>query len=204
MHPRAEIVDFLFRNLPTIDNFNKLRQYSLQVEDQWPTCWVKLLNGYLGQSIVNQQKLLSYKYPDIPGKDLTPKDMAASISAGLRRRQRVVQPVALRLPLKRVSEEAKKAAGKEKANGKRTRGSSKQRTCFICKKYQEKYCYSTGACPKCGTCICLKTTHEGRDMTCCQEHLSSADPAIRCNGKIKVQFPKASRASNWKPLAESI
>ena len=25
MHPRAEIVDFLFRNLPTIDNFNKLR-----------------------------------------------------------------------------------------------------------------------------------------------------------------------------------
>ena len=37
MHPRAEIVDFLFRNLPTIDNFNKLRQHSLQVEDQWRT-----------------------------------------------------------------------------------------------------------------------------------------------------------------------
>ena len=162
------------------------------------------MNGCLGQSIVNQQKLLSHKCPDIPGKDLTPKDMAASTSAGLRRRQRVTQPQALRLPLKRVSEEAKKVAGKENANRKRTRGSSKQRTCFICKKYQQKHRYSTGACPKCGTCICLKTTHEGRDMSCFQEHLSSADPAVRCNGKIKVQFPKTSRAKNWKPLGESI
>ena len=34
-------------------------------------------------------------------------------------------------------------------------------------------------------------------LTCQQEHLTSDDPAIRCNGVKKGSFPKASRAPNF-------
>ena len=94
------------RFLPTIDTLNKLRQDTLRVEDQWRTknCWLKLLHGYMGMTVINQQKLMQYYYPDVPGKDLTVMDMAASISSGLVQRDRTVLPFPIR-------EEAAHAAG---------------------------------------------------------------------------------------------
>ena len=88
---------------PAADNDND--------EDQWPTknCWLKLLICYLGQSVVNQTKLLKFKYPTVPGKDMKVSDMCASIAAGLRKHERRLLPTGLQQqimiePLGRVSD----------------------------------------------------------------------------------------------------
>jgi len=62
---RPHIVDFLMRQAPIVDSFNKLRQNTLQIEKQWPTKnpWRKLLNSCAGNSIVNQTKLFQFVYP---------------------------------------------------------------------------------------------------------------------------------------------
>ena len=101
---RPDIVEFFTAFLPHIDVYNRLRQYSISIEDQWPTknCWLKLLICYLGQSVVNQTKLLSYKYPRVPGRDMKVSDMCASIAAGLRKRERRVLPSQLGKRWKRM------------------------------------------------------------------------------------------------------
>jgi len=93
----------------------------------------------------------------------------------------------------RVASTAKKVASKQK--DKRSVGSSKQQTCYVCKKCSSKYAWSTGACPKCGTCLCLNV--KKRDHSCLEEHLNSGDPNVRCNGTKRVRFPKASRADDY-------
>ena len=207
MLPRPEIVDFFFRFLPHIDVSNGLRQHSIKIEDQWPTkcCWLKLLICYIGQSVVNQRKLLAYKYPQVPGKDMKPMDMAASVSSALRLRVRSVLPRQMRLvatePLSRVKNSeghaTKRLTDKERHTGKRSKGSSIQRSCYVCRKYKEKHSMATGACQHCGTCLCLTKKCAGRSLSCQEEHMTSNDPAIRCNGIKKSSFPKASRASNF-------
>jgi len=89
-YPRPHIVDFLFRQLPIIDSYNSLRQHTLAIEKQFPTkCpWTKLLNAYIGQTVVNQQKLFSYRYPGIEGKDISVIDMAATIAGAAVERKR--------------------------------------------------------------------------------------------------------------------
>ena len=72
MHSRPDIVNFLFTQCPVIDVHNKLRQFGLAIEKQWPTkcCWAKLSFGYLGNSVVNQNRLFAHVHPGVPGKDL--------------------------------------------------------------------------------------------------------------------------------------
>ena len=205
--PRPDIANFLMAHLSTIDTFNKQRQFTLQVEEQWPTkhCWTKLLNGYIGKSVVNQQMLFSYFYPGIPGKDLSCCNMAASISAALVKRVRTVLPAGLQqavgdITLKRVADNTgnarKHVTGQQR--GKRTYGSSKQQTCYVCRKYKKKYSYAVGKCPRCGTCLCLSMRYDGRPLSCLEEHLTSKDPNVCCNGVKKTRFPASSRTPNWE------
>lgn len=156
MVPHPEIVDFFFRFLPHIDVANRLRQCSIKIEDQWPTkcCWRKLLMCYIGQSVVNQRKMLAYQYPEVPGKDLKPMDMAASITTALRLRERAVLPLPLRPvveePLGRAEDSegnrTKRLTPKEQQKGKRSKSSSIQRSCYVCRKYRQKYNMATGQC----------------------------------------------------------
>ena len=206
---RPDIAEFFTGFLPHIDTYNRLRQYSISIENQWPTkcCWRKLLMCYLGQSVVNQTKILAYAYPSVPGKDMKVRDMCASVSAGLRRRDRRVLPLGLQeknqqqfQPLGRVGDctgNTKKQLTKAQQEKRRASGSSRQRACFVCRKYKEKYQMATGLCQRCGTCLCLPKQYPGRPLTCQEEHMTSTDPAIRCNGVKKGSFPKASRAPNF-------
>ena len=206
---RPEIIDFFARFLPHIDVYNRLRQYSLQIENQWPTknCWLKLLLCYIGQSVVNQQRLLAYVYPTVPGKDLKAQDMAASIASKLRVRDRRLLPSGLQHqsekefePLGRVADSAgnsKKNLSLKQQQKQRGAGSSRQRACYVCRKYKEGYTMATGVCQRCGTCLCLPKKYPGRPLTCQEEHISSPDPVIRCNGVKKGSFPKAARADNF-------
>ena len=156
-------------------------------------------------SVCNQQRLLSYYYPSIAGRDMKVRDMAASISADLKVRQRRLLPEGLRREiasragadkLTRVSGNSKKAIPAQQKT-KRSTGSSKQQTCFICKKYQKRYVWATGACKRCGTCLCLDRKYPNRPLTCHQEHITSSDPNIICNGVKKVMFPRESRHEGW-------
>ena len=178
------------------------------MDHQWPTknCWLKLFNCYLGQSIINQTKLLAYVYPTVPGRDLKATDMAASIASGLRMRERNVLPLGIQQqammkePLGRVSDStgnSKKKLTPKQLENRRSSGSSMQRSCYICRKYKEAYSMATGVCQRCGTCLCLPKRYPNRPLTCQEEHLTSQDPAIRCNGVKKSSFPKASRSPNY-------
>lgn len=204
-YPRPHIVDFLFRQLPIIDGYNSKRQNTLQVEKCWPTkCpWFKLMNAFVGQSVVNQQLLFSYKHPGVEGLDMSVRDMAATIGGAVKERERKVMPEALRkstegVTLKWVADSTgnttKDLTKKQRLEDNRSSGSSEQQTCFICKKCTKKYSWSSGACPECGTCLCML---KKRETSCLDEHLSSADPNINCNGKKCVRFPVASRADNY-------
>jgi len=144
---RPDVYDVLFRMLPTIDAINNLRQYTLQLESNWPTknCWTKLLISFMGHSVINQQKLLAYQYPSIPGRDMTAVDMATSIAAGatLKIIKRKIMPRALRQSsaaapkLKRVCDTngttTKPLTKKQRDKYGRNVGTPKQLTCFICK-----------------------------------------------------------------------
>jgi len=203
---RPDLYDTLFRMLPTIDAINNLRQYTLQLESNWPTknCWTKLLISFMGHSVINQQRLLAYQHPLIPGRDMTAIDMATSIASGtlLKVLKRKVLPRALcdsaatAPKLKRVCDSngttRKSLTKKQREQHGRNVGTSKQLTCFICKKYESKYAYTGACCPKCGTAICMQ--NRGRSMTCYMEHLNSGDDGIRCNGVKKVVFPFSSRS----------
>jgi hypothetical protein len=52
---RPEIVDFIYRFLPVIDNHNKSRQHLLRLERKWPTkdCWFRLYTTLIGMSVVD-------------------------------------------------------------------------------------------------------------------------------------------------------
>jgi len=137
--------------------------------------------------------------------DTSVRDMAATISGGCIERNRKRLPQALcrsaeGIKLKRVADSTgnttKRLTKKQRDDSNRSTGSSKQQTCFICKKYQRKYCYSSGACPDCGTCLCMT---KRRDVSCLDEHLNSPDPNINCNGSKRVTFPVTSRAEDYLP-----
>ena len=206
--PRPDLHDILFRLLPSIDSINNQRQYGLQLETNWPTksCWTKLLVAFMGHSVVNHQRIMSYKYPGIPGKDMTILDTATSIAAGktLKRIKRKILPRPLRqsavkaVPLKRLSNAngiATKQITKKQRTGGRNVGTSIQLTCFICKKYQSKYSYTSSCCPKCGTAVCMKD--RGRPLSCYLEHLNTGDDNIRCNGIKRTVFPATSRSTHF-------
>lgn len=111
MCPRPDIVNFPFTHCSVIDVHNKLHQFSLAVEKQWPTkcCWAKLLFGCLGNSVVNHHRLFACICPDVPGKDLTTLDFTGTISKDVHPRVRRHLPAPLRdaqnaFPMKRVAD----------------------------------------------------------------------------------------------------
>lgn len=213
--PRPVLADFVYMLLPTIDEDNKQRQSILRIEQKWPTkcCWKKLVNGFAGMSVVNQQRLYRFVYPNVMNKDVPVLLMADFISKGLKSRVRSLLPVPLRasaMPstLKRVTDNGGRAVKEltdtQKTKHKRTVGVAKQLTCFVCKKYHPKYSYTSFTCKYCGTAICHMDRSKicvGRTMSCLSEHLNSGDPVIRCNGRKKAKFPKARRL--WDQTEEA-
>ena len=143
----------------------------------------------------------------VPGRDLKVLDMCASISGGLRKRERRTLPPGLQRvmerqfePLGRIADSSgnhKKNLTAKQHQNKRSVGSSKQRPCYVCRKYKQEYTWATGVCQRCGTCLCLPKKYAGRSLTCQEEHMSSPDPAIRCNGVKKGSFPASSRAAGY-------
>jgi len=127
-------------------------------------------------------------------------DMAATISGALVQRKRQRLPLAPcenieGVSLKRVADTegntTKLLTKKQKNDHGQSVGSSKQQTCFVCKKYKKKCSWSSASCPRCQTCLCLR---KRRELSCLEEHLNSDDPNIRCNGVKKITFPAVSRA----------
>lgn len=197
-HARPEIADFLLRFLPKIDGSNKCRQNELAMEDHWPTkcCWVKLFVAFVGKSVVNQKKLLCYKYPGVPGKDLSTLDMAGTIAGGLKLRDRRV-PKQLRenvvgdFKLVRITDDNGNCNKRvtEKQSPKRSTGSARQKTCYCCKKYTRKHSYTSWKCPRCGTALCDNKWKDRQYSSCLAEHINSNEDAVKCNGMTRVRFP---------------
>lgn len=69
----------------------------------------------------------------------------------------------------------------------------KQRTCFMCRRYESDYRYTTYMCPDCGTPLCRPDYPRGRDTSCVFEHKHSKIAEIRCDGKEKKKLPSPLR-----------
>ena len=133
------------------------------------------------------------------------------ICTGLEPRQRRVLPLAMRTQVNnnqqglkqviRIRDEegnATKGITKKQKFGRHvrtTKGSARQRPCYVCRKYQAKYVFTSFACADCRTPMCHPTKkHTGRSTggwdNCIQEHKNSVVPGIKCSGCYLSTFPK--------------
>jgi hypothetical protein len=202
-YDRPILCDFVYNLLPVIDIYNKQHQDSLQVEECWPThhFWTKVFHAYVGMSAVQMQRLYSYQYPGIEGKDMPDKRFADMISAGLVERERKALPKGLQTPatrvlLKQVANTSgvsnKKWKKKQRQEG-RKKVSLKQASCYVCRRYKKEYSYTMQTCVYCGTPVCMidwSKEHPLRVGSCLHEHLNSPNPDLRCNGQKKSVFDK--------------
>jgi hypothetical protein len=153
-------------------------------------------------SAVQQQRLYTYQYPGIPDKDISIRRFADMICAGLVERERRILPKGLHLPatkanMKRVVDRAgnntKNPTKKQKTKG-MEKGSQKQLTCFVCRRYKKQYSYTTATCAHCRTPVCMdidrSKDHPDRVGSCLHEHLNTPIPELRFNGSARAIFPK--------------
>jgi hypothetical protein len=72
----------------------------------------------------------------------------------------------------------------------RSVGSSRDQTCFICRKYQAKQELTQWKCKDCGMPLCKHSRADkpGRDMTCLAERQASDCPILGCNLVARARF----------------
>jgi hypothetical protein len=131
------------------------------------------------------------------GKDLPICLFADKIAGGLQLRVRKVLPQRLRKEAAAGSVKrkgnglgestTKKLTRKQKDNEGRSVGSSKQATCFVCKKYCTKYNYTTFVCREWWTPLCQvdRSTDAGRGRSRINEDGNSGDHRLRCKPGTK-------------------
>lgn len=207
---RPEIVDFIYRFLPVIDNHNKSRQHLLKLEKKWPTksCWFRLYTTLVGMSVVDLYRVYRYHNEAKYGK-ITIQKFADMIAKGLILRRRTRLPDGLREMaagmdrVKRIRDsdgQTTKRVTKKQQSGKHYRqgvGSAIQKTCWVCRMYRgpdDKAKYTSFECVLCGTPLCCPDSTEYCDRrgwsTCDGEHHSSPHTGVRCNGKAKGRVPR--------------
>lgn len=206
---RPEIVDFIYRFLPVIDNHNKSRQHSLALERKWPTknCWFRLYTTLIGMSVVDLYRL--YRYNDVQKWDkITVVQFSDMICLGFVPRVRKREPDAIRnvaagqdrvKRIKGIDGEITKPLSLKQMQGKHCRkavGSAVQRTCWVCRMYrgdEKKAKFTSFACAMCDTPLCHPSTkYPDREefQTCDMEHHNSSCPGVKCNGKTKGRAVK--------------
>jgi hypothetical protein len=220
---RPDFAHFLYDYLPLIDEHNKQRQAILSLEKCWPTrnCWFRLMVTLVGMCVVDLHRLWrNHKYgmhKDASDDDGFPGDteirrFSDLICANLRKRAQKtlsLSQIAARTsegktPLTRIVHEdgsSVRDCTDQQKEKRRSVGTSRQRKCFICRKYlSEKrttmYRDTSFCCSVCGMPLCMKdrTTDEmeNRPLTCLQEHLTSQNAVLGCTGKhvIGTSLPK--------------
>jgi hypothetical protein len=203
---RPEIVDFIYRFLPLIDNHNKSRQHLLRLERKWPTrsCWFRLYTTLIGFSVVDLYRLYRY-HDETKWQELTINQFADMLCLGLRPRERTHLPDGLKNDavgadlVKRIRDkktgEITKAITRKQQTGKHYRqavGSAVQKTCWVCRMYTDKDKYTSFSCTKCDTPLChpSKENPDREWKTCVMEHNNSCCQEVRCNGVEKGRVTK--------------
>ena len=183
--PRPTVAHLLYEFLPLIDEHNKARQNVLALERQWLTqdCWFRLLTTFVGMAVVDVQRwdrnmragrMLRVGEGDA---DFGIKRMANLIARPLRsgkfRYREGPQPSQRggdgEYLVRIIDKQGNKTC---------TSGKPRNQRCFICRKYLNQYVNTTWWCIACGMPLCKKT--RGRDLSCLEEHLSSADKHLGC------------------------
>ena len=209
---RPEIVDFIYRFLPVIDNHNKSRQHLLKLEKKWPTrdCWFCLFTTLVGFSVVDLYRL--YRCHNEKQWDkYTVLQFSDMICNGLLPRNRIRLPAAVmnaaegssnlrRIRDPKTGDITKQLTNKQKLEGKSYRagvGTAVQHTCWVCRLYRgptEKLKYTSKECVFCSTPLCSPSVvYEDREScfaTCYQEHHNSLDPRVKCNKMPKGKVTK--------------
>jgi hypothetical protein len=144
---RPEIVNFIYRFLPVLDNHNKSRQHLLKLEKKWPTrdCWFRLFTTLVGLSVVDLYRL--YRCHNEKEWDkYTVLQFSDMICNGLLPRNRIRLPAALmnaaegsknlwRIRDQKTGDITKQLTNKQKLEGKSYRagvGTAVQHTCWVC------------------------------------------------------------------------
>jgi hypothetical protein len=213
---QPELAAFVYKLLPIIDTHNHHRQGLLSLETKLLTLdsWFRLQTTFVGMAVTNYRNLLAYSDP--MGSDFTVHMIANFLSSGLVERSRGW------LNARRYAEEQgtfqshgdflrivdrngdprKALTTAQTLVGKRTIGSSHQRTCFICRRYYlKKYRMTSFMCKNCGTPICRvdrRAEDNHRSMSCMEEHQTSPLVGIRCDGHVKTCIAKDLIQPNWQ------
>jgi hypothetical protein len=208
---RPEIVDFIYRFLPVIDNHNKSRQHLLKLEKKWPTkdCWFRLFTSLVGFSVVDLYRIYRF-HDEETWKEYTVLQFSDIICNGLLPRERARLPDGLknsvegvekveRITDPRTGEITKPFTAKQKT-GKHYRqgvGTAVQHTCWICRMYRcpaAKPKYTSFRCTLCKTPLCHPSTnYPERDAffnTCAKEHHNSLCQKVLCDGRPKGRLSK--------------
>lgn len=151
---RPDIIHFAMQFMPLTDTQNKLRQYHLALEKEWPTkdCWFRLFTALTGIAVVDLYKMCCVH--DEKHKSMTVKNFADLVTAGSLTQRNRPPAKALRaeknsMVLKRIVDDdgcSTKPVSKEQKTGAHSRataGSGKQNTCWICRLCRKDHKHTT-------------------------------------------------------------
>ncbi len=197
---RPEVAHMLYEFLPLIDEHNKARQSCLALEECWLTkcCWTRLYTTFIGMGVVDLQRWDRHMRSEseeatregLDG-DFTIIKMASLIARPLRtsamRYRNTPQPSRRsnldedgnKKPLIRIKGDDGSISYTPNKKGGRKR--ARQKRCYICRRYYaDRYMNTQWCCRKCKMPLCQIA--RGREKTCVEEHLSSNNEYLGCNG----------------------
>ena len=195
---RPQVAHMLYEFLPLIDEHNKARQSCLALEECWLTknCWMRLMTTFTGMAVVDLQRWDRHMRSKSEDATMQGMDgdfpiikMASLIGRPLRTGALKYRDAPQPSSRSNLDED-----GREKPIV-RIRGSDgslnyprkegkpvrvRTQRCWICRRYDPDYKNTQWCCRKCKAPLCQ--IGRGREKTCVEEHLSSQNEYIGCNG----------------------
>ena len=212
---RPWVAHFLYEYLPLIDEHNKQRQSLLNLERCWLTknCWFRLLTTIVGMSVVDMHRWYRNEKGTKTGDDneIQIRKFSDLLCHRLEQNKRTQfqprrrgrswessdQPRLIRIKGKDGFQT--RVATKNQRGGGRTTGSAIVMNCYVCRKYLNRkgetvYRQTSFCCSVCLMPLCQESridAHAERHLTCFDEHRSTHDPVVACNGSYFVgkRFP---------------
>lgn len=204
--PRPQVFDVYYAHNWKIDEFNRQRQGTIRLERSWPTqkVFFRMLTSVFSECLVDAHRIYKAYDSDVYGKmgvikfidllvgELPVKASRAGAAAGL------TNGIAGAAAKPLIATPSRKTVNKKRKLDGTGVGSSHQQSCHVCRRYYEKYRFTSYKCPECKTPLCFVDRRHGngnetgfpkRFKTCYDEHLNSDMPGVRCNRKRKRQMP---------------
>lgn len=195
--PRPMLAEFLYDYLPIIDEWNRSHQKLLNIQGKWPTHnpWVKLIIAISEFSAADMHRgVIHEEFTQYSSLNIV--ELADTLSASLRlceRSQSLPSSRLVRITGGKNDSPHKELTASQMRKGKNY-GRSVELSCWMCRKYTDRLCFTQWECSECGTALCRqdRTGEEGRTMSCQKEHFESTIQELRCDGRKKpTVFP------NW-------